>query len=33
MSLGGGIVTRVAHPGHIVIYALGDSLLCRRDAS
>ncbi|RAX07268.1 hypothetical protein CKY02_21305 [Photorhabdus bodei] len=23
----------LAHPGHIVIYAPGDSLPCRRDAS
>ncbi|WP_274382159.1 hypothetical protein [Photorhabdus bodei] len=27
------LLTAFAHPGHIVIYAPGDSLPCRRDAS
>ncbi len=27
------LLAALAHPGHIVIYAPGDSLLCRRDAS
>ncbi|RAW93590.1 hypothetical protein CKY01_01315 [Photorhabdus laumondii subsp. clarkei] len=27
------LLAALAHPGHIVIYAPGDSLPCRRDAS
>ncbi|RAX10573.1 hypothetical protein CKY10_06905 [Photorhabdus sp. HUG-39] len=27
------VLAALAHPGHIVIYAPGDSLPCRRDAS
>ncbi|WP_323840082.1 hypothetical protein [Photorhabdus africana] len=27
------LLAALAHPSHIVIYAPGDSLLCRRDAS
>ncbi|RKS66182.1 hypothetical protein BDD30_0469 [Photorhabdus asymbiotica] len=27
------LLAAFAHPGHIVIYAPGDSLPCRRDAS
>ncbi|WP_339374927.1 hypothetical protein [Photorhabdus australis] len=27
------LLAALTHPGHIVIYALGDSLPCRRDAS
>ncbi len=27
------LLTALTHPGHIVIYAPGDSLPCRRDAS
>ncbi|TDB56210.1 hypothetical protein C5468_00485 [Photorhabdus luminescens subsp. mexicana] len=27
------LLAALAHPGHIVIYAPGDSFLCRRDAS
>ncbi len=27
------LLAALAHPGHIVCYAPGDSLLCRRDAS
>ncbi len=27
------LLAALAHPGHIVIYAPGDSLSCRRDAS
>ncbi|WP_339374924.1 hypothetical protein [Photorhabdus australis] len=27
------LLAALSHPGHIVIYAPGDSLPCRRDAS
>ncbi|MBS9443460.1 hypothetical protein EAE89_17745 [Photorhabdus heterorhabditis] len=27
------LLAALSHPGHIVIYALGDSLPCRRDPS
>ncbi|NDK93792.1 hypothetical protein [Photorhabdus sp. S14-60] len=27
------LLAALTHPGHIVIYAPGDSFLCRRDAS
>ncbi|TDB54517.1 hypothetical protein C5468_04965 [Photorhabdus luminescens subsp. mexicana] len=27
------LLAALTHPGHIVIYAPGDSLLCRRDAT
>ncbi|WP_275658194.1 hypothetical protein [Photorhabdus bodei] len=27
------LLAALAHPGHIVLYAPGDSLPCRRDAS
>ncbi|WP_323835865.1 hypothetical protein [Photorhabdus africana] len=27
------LLAALTHPGHIVIYASGDSLPCRRDAS
>ncbi|WP_074439091.1 hypothetical protein [Photorhabdus australis] len=27
------LLAALTHPGHIVIYVPGDSLLCRRDAS